>query len=237
MKPEILLDTEGFVAVNKPAGLLSIPDREQSAVSLKEMLLQRYGQIFTVHRLDRDTSGVIVFAKDEATHRWLSKQFENRHTQKIYNGLVLGRVYEQEGLIDQPIGEHTGKKGQMTVTRLGKPAQTLYKTLQAFARYSWMEFNILTGRTHQIRVHMKHFGHPIVCDPYYGDGQPLFVSALKKNYKLAKNELEEKPLLARLALHARALRFTDEHEKEVLIEAPLPKDMRAALAQLEKQER
>ncbi len=234
MKLDILLDTDGFVAVNKPAGLLSIPDREQSAPSLKEMLLQRFGQIYTVHRLDRETSGVIVFAKTEEMHRWLSKQFENRNTQKIYDGLVMGHVYEPEGLIDQPIGEHTGKKGQMTITRLGKPAQTIYKTLQAFSKYSWMEFHILTGRTHQIRVHMKHFGHPIVCDPYYGDGQPVLVSSLKKNYKLAKNEWEEKPILARLALHARTLRFTDMQEKEVLVEAPLPKDLSATLSQLKK---
>ncbi|HOA36998.1 MAG TPA: RluA family pseudouridine synthase [Flavihumibacter sp.] len=234
MKPEILVDAEGFVAVNKPAGLLSIPDREQSAESLKDILRQQYGEIYTVHRLDRDTSGVILFAKNEEMHRWLSKQFESRTTQKIYNGLVLGKVYETEGLIDQPIGENTSKKGQMTVTRLGKPAQTIYKTLETFTKFSWMEFNILTGRTHQIRVHMKHFGHPIVCDPYYGDAQPILVSSLKKNYKLAKNELEEKPILNRLALHARALRFTDMHEKEVLVEAPLPKDIRATLAQLRK---
>lgn len=235
MKLDILLETPDFVAVNKPSGLLSIPDREQSAPSLKDALVARYGTTFTVHRLDRDTSGVIVFARHEEAHRWLSQQFESRNTRKIYNGLVMGKVYEESGLIDQPIGENTSKKGQMTVTRQGKPSQTAYRTLQAFQKFSWMEFNILTGRTHQIRVHMKHFGHPIVCDAYYGDGQPILVSALKKKYNLSKNELEEKPILGRLALHAASLGFTAPDGSAVLIEAPLPKDLRATLSQLEKQ--
>src|SRR5215471_20473000 len=105
---EILLETEDFVALNKPSGLLSIPDREQSEPSLKDILISKYGQIFTVHRLDKDTSGVIVFAKTEASHKFLSRQFEERSTEKIYNGLVLGKVYSEEGIIDVPIGEHPG---------------------------------------------------------------------------------------------------------------------------------
>ena len=164
--PELLLETDDLIAVNKPAGLLSIPDREQTEISLKQLLMEKYGSIFTVHRLDKETSGVIVFARNEATHRSLSIQFEMRSTEKIYNGLVLGKVYQEEGTIDEPIGEHPVRKGMMTIVRKGKPSITQFKLLQAFSSYSLMEFRILTGRTHQIRVHMKHLGHPIVCDPF-----------------------------------------------------------------------
>lgn len=233
-KLEILSETDDYVAINKPAGLLSIPDREQSEPSLKDILIARYGSILTVHRLDKETSGVIVFAKNETTHRFLSQQFESRATEKFYNGLVLGRVYEEEGIIDEPIGEHPAKKGLMTIVRKGKPSITAFRLLNAFSQYSWMEFKILTGRTHQIRVHMKHMGHPIVCDPLYGDGKPVMLSSIKKKYKLGKDVLEEKPLLNRLALHARELRFTDMAGNTVTVEAPVPKDLRAVLQQLGK---
>lgn len=233
-KLDILYETTDLIALNKPSGTLSIPDREQSEPSIKDFLLRQFDQIFTVHRLDRDTSGVIIFAKNEDSHRFLSKQFEERTTEKYYNGFVVGKVYDETGLIDQPIGENPAKKGQMTITRQGKPSQTAFTTLQSFARYSWMRFRIFSGRTHQIRVHMKHYGHPIVCDPYYGDGQPILVSSLKKNFKLAKDVLEERPILGRLALHASALGFTDLSGEAVTIEAPLPKDLRATLQQLDK---
>lgn len=234
LRTAIIHETENWVAINKEAGLLSIPDREQSAPSLKDLLVKEYGSIFTVHRLDRETSGVIIFAKNETTHQYLSKQFEERSTIKKYNGLVLGKVYEPEGMIDVPIGPHPGKLGQMTVIRKGKPSITLFKTLQAFNAFSWMEFTILTGRTHQIRVHMQHLGHPIVCDPYYGDGKPFLLSGIKKKFKLGKDVLDERPLLSRLGLHATYLQFSDANGQPVALTAPLPKDLRASLQQLEK---
>src|SRR5690606_26285112 len=97
-----------------------------------------------------------------------------------------------------------------------------------------MQFQIFTGRTHQIRVHMKHAGHPIVCDPLYGNGQPFFLSSIKKNFRLSKDEEEERPIINRLALHASSLQFTGEDGKEYLLEAPVPKDLKAALQQLRK---
>jgi 23S rRNA pseudouridine1911/1915/1917 synthase len=232
--PDIIFENEQFVVLNKPAGLLSIPDREGKDISLKSMLKEKYQDIYTVHRLDRDTSGLIVFAKDEATHKLLSQQFEDRSTKKIYTGFVLGSLQKKEGEVDAPIMEHPGKKSMMVIHKRGKPSFTEYKVLEEFGGYSWMQFRILTGRTHQIRVHMQSLGHPIACDPVYGDGKPVYISSIKKNYKLAKDAEQETPMLNRLALHAMQLEFSDESGKLYSFEAPMPKDMKALVQQLRK---
>ncbi len=231
----IIFQNEDFIAINKPAGLLTIPDREGKEVSLKTLLKERFGEIFVVHRLDRETSGLVVFAFNEAMHRHLSQQFEARETKKIYNGLVIGKPSEAEGVINEPIAEHPTKRGLMTVWRKGKESITEYRTLENHRFFSWMEFRILTGRTHQIRVHMKHLGHPIVCDPLYGDGKPVKISQLKRDYKLSQADDEERPILSRLALHSAQLSFKNISGEEVNLEAPLPKDLRATLNQLGKQ--
>lgn len=234
MHLEIIEETERWVALNKPAGLLSIPDREGKDVSLKSKLQEKYGEIFTVHRLDKETSGVIIFAKNAEAHRYLSVQFEERIIEKRYLGLVNGVISEKEGRIESAIGEHPSKKGMMAILRKGKPSITDYQVKEEFGRYSMVEFIIHTGRTHQIRVHMQDLGHPIVCDELYGDGKPVFISSLKKNFKLSKSEEAERPILARLALHAIQLKFRDENGKEYSLEAEMPKDMRALVQQLRK---
>ncbi len=230
----IIEDDPDFIVLNKPAGLLSIPDREGKDISLKKLLIEKYGNIFTVHRLDRDTSGLIIFAKTEKAHKHLSQQFEERQTEKIYQGLVLGSLAEKKGTIDAPIAEHPIKKGLMTVYRKGKESITDYEVLEDFKIFSWAQFQIHTGRTHQIRVHAKHIGHPIVCDEFYGDGKPVLLSSLKHKFKLSKNEWEEKPLLNRLALHSLSLRFVNTNRETMKLEAPLPKDLKALLQQLRK---
>jgi RluA family pseudouridine synthase len=233
-KPTILFENESFVIIDKPAGLLSIPDREGREPSLKSILRERYGAIFVVHRLDRDTSGVIVFAKDETTHRHLSGIFEGREVEKIYQGIVSGALPQQQGSIDQPIMEHPGKPGVMVINRRGKAALTDYQVLEQLPLFSLIQFRIHTGRTHQIRVHMQSLGHPILCDDTYGDGRPVLLSSIKRNYKLSRAEEEERPILSRLALHSQSLRFTDAAGIAHHFEAPLPKDMRALLQQLRK---
>lgn len=231
----IIFQNEEIVVVNKPSGVLTIPDREGVA-GLRNLLQDKLGTIFTVHRLDKDTSGVVLFARTEAAHKHLSRQFENRQTQKIYNALVLGVPFQKRGVINEPIAEHPSKKGLMTIMKKGKESITEYEVLDSFRLYSWMQFRILTGRTHQIRVHMKHLGHPVVCDPLYGDGKPVFISQIKTKFNLAKHE-EERPILSRLALHASQLQLKDSQGALMEFIAPLPKDMKAVLQQLNLQKK
>ncbi len=233
-KPEILFENDSFIAINKPAGLLSIPDREGKEPSLKSWLREKYGNIFTVHRLDRETSGVIVFAKDEETHKFLSVAFEQRDVEKFYQGLVQGSLPETKGSIDLPIMEHPAKPGTMVVNKHGKVSLTDYEVIEDLGLYSLVQFNIHTGRTHQIRVHMQALGHPIACDDLYGDARPIKLSSFKRNFKLSKSEEEERPILSRLALHSQLLHFKDATGEYHTLEAPLPKDMRALLQQLRK---
>ena len=230
----IVFENDDFVAINKPAGLLSIPDRTQSAVSLKDMLIEKYGSIFTVHRLDKDTSGMIVFAKNEATHKFLSQAFEERKVEKYYRGIVHGSLAEKKGTIDAPISEHPLHKGLMTVHRNGKPSITDYEVIEEHKSFSLLQFQLHTGRTHQIRVHCKNMGHPLACDELYGDGKPVLLSAIKKKFKLSKHDEEERPMLNRLALHSYCLKFLDANSNEFNLIAELPKDMRALLQQLRK---
>jgi 23S rRNA pseudouridine955/2504/2580 synthase/23S rRNA pseudouridine1911/1915/1917 synthase len=229
----IIFQNNNFVALNKPSGLLTIPDREGKDPSLKIFLKEKFGDIFTVHRLDRDTTGIVVFAKNEVTHKQLSQAFEGREVQKYYLGLVLGKPAELSGTIDAGIMEHPAKKGLMTVNKKGKPSLTDYEILETFRFFSWVQFQIHTGRTHQIRVHMKHIGHPIVSDDLYGDGKPILLSSIKKKYNLSKNEEVERPILSRLALHSWKLMFRLNGE-DYTLEAELPKDLKALLQQLRK---
>lgn len=234
MKPEMLFASDEWIVVNKPSGLLSIPDREGKEISLKLLLQENLGPLFTVHRLDKDTSGAIVFARSEQMHKFFSEAFESRTVWKEYHGLVNGIPSEKVKVIEAPIMEHPVKKGHMVVHSKGKASRTDYEVVEELGRYAWLRFRIHTGRTHQIRVHMQDEGHPIACDPLYGDGQPILLSSIKKRFKLSLKEEEERPLLNRLALHASLLRFLLPDGTPFQIEAPLPKDLRATLQQLRK---
>ena len=234
LEEQIIFENTDFVAINKPSGMLTIPDRAGNDTSLKTILKHQYGDIFTVHRLDRDTSGIVVFAKNDTTHKQLSQAFESRDVEKFYLGLVMGVPAQPSGTIDAGIIEHPVKKGLMAINKKGKTAITDYETVEAFRFFSWLQFQIHTGRTHQIRVHMKHLGHPIVCDALYGDGKPVLLSSIKKKaYNLSKTEEAERPILSRLALHSWKLQFILKGETFAL-EAPLPKDLKAVLQQLRK---
>jgi len=234
-EPEIIFENDQFVAVNKPFGILTIPDRyDETLVSLHKSLEKKYQKIYTVHRLDKETSGIILFAKNEASHKYLSGLFERRVIQKFYLGFVCGSLQNKNGIIDEPLLEHPVSKGRMMINKKGKPSITEYEAIEDYGLYSLLKFQIHSGRTHQIRVHMKHIGHPIVCDEIYGSAEPILLSSFKKKYKLSQHDDEERPILNRLALHSYQLIFIDDSGVQYNLKAELPKDMRALLQQLDK---
>lgn len=233
---EIIYEDSSLVVLNKPAGLLSIPDRhDPEKPNLYQMLLERYGDILIVHRLDKGTSGAIVYARTPEAHRSLSYQFEQRQVQKIYLALVEGIPYPSEGTIEKALAPHPTQAGKMIVSNKGKAAVTQYQTTETFRNYSAVEVDIQTGRTHQIRVHMSAIGHPVLADALYSQREAFYLSEIKgRRFNLSKEE-EERPLLSRPALHAARLTLKHpETSRKMVFEAPLPKDMRATLNQLRK---
>ncbi len=237
MKLDRLYEDDDLIIVNKPASVLSIADRFNANLpSVRSIVQQELGQpLFVVHRIDRETSGVIAFAKNEATHKYMSGLFERHEIGKFYAGLVHGRPQPEMDRIDAPIAEHPFVKGKMIIARKGgKDSVTDYRVVESWPLFSLMQWQIHTGRTHQIRVHMQSIGHPIVCDELYGDGKPFLLSSIKRKYKLAKDAEAERPLLNRLALHAYRLTFAGPAGTEITAEAPLPKDIAACISQLRK---
>lgn len=235
-KLELLHEDEQLVVVNKAPGVLSIPDRfSLERPNLLTMLNRKYEKVWTVHRIDRETSGAIVFAKDEETHRHLSRQFQERTVDKTYLALLDGQLHQEEGTMDRPLIEHPGKPGQMMVAKKGKRAVTHYRLVETFQRFSLAEFKIETGRLHQIRVHAEALGYPLAIDELYGRRSAFFLSEIKqRNYRLGK-EKEERPLMDRLSLHAWRISFEHPHLGErQQYEAPLPKDFAAVVKQLRK---
>lgn len=233
-RAEILFHNETIVAVCKPPGLLSVPDRyREDRPSVARWLLTEYPSSRPLHRLDFETSGVLLFCISPEAFSWYSDQFENRTISKIYLAIVEGRCQQDEGLIDEPL--YSQSNGKVIISKRGKPSHTQWKVVERFLHHSLLEINPLTGRTHQIRVHLSSIGHPIAGDEIYGSSGPLFLSALKgrKRFHLSKDNDIENPLLARTALHASKISFIDFLSKEIInIESPLPKDMNVALMKL-----
>jgi 23S rRNA pseudouridine1911/1915/1917 synthase len=234
----IIFENDQLVAVNKPSGMLTIPDRHNVELpALSKYMKARYESVFIVHRLDRDTSGIVLFAKDEQTHRYLSELFLQRQVAKFYLGIIGGQLPKDSGTVELGIMDHPVVKGKMVGHAKGKPSKTDYQVLEAFPQFSLVKLQIHTGRTHQIRVHMKSLGHPIAVDPLYGSDQPIYLSSIKKKYKLGRNVESETPILNRLALHAYQLKFNLSDGTRIELEAPLPKDISALLQQLRKQQK
>lgn len=233
--PELIHADEDLLVVNKPSGWLTIPDRHDAdLVSVKSWLESKYEKVFVVHRIDKDTSGLLIFARNAEAHKYYNSLFEKRSLTKNYCGLVSGTVQHEEGIVDQPIQEHPSIAGKMVVGRKGKPSLTHYYVEERFRNLTWMRFQIETGRTHQIRVHLSNAGHPIVCDALYGSSEPVYLSTFKKKFKLSKSDEQERPLVSRLALHAYSVVLTDRQGEERTFTAPLSRDLDAALKQLRK---
>jgi 23S rRNA pseudouridine1911/1915/1917 synthase len=175
-----------------------------------------------VHRLDRDTSGLIVVAKTEAAHEHLADQFRAREVFKSYVALVHGRVPEESGSIEQPIARDTRNRTRMGVVRGGRPALSLYRVRSRFDRFTLLDVEIKTGRTHQIRVHLQWLKHPVVGDAVYGDGRDKTVVDVRLRARINA--------LGRQFLHAEQLGFRHPRSQEALrFRAPLPDELASLL--------
>ncbi|MCB0638904.1 MAG: RluA family pseudouridine synthase [Lewinella sp.] len=232
----ILYEDEELLFVDKPAGLLSIPDRFSDELpSLSQQLQRAYGEVWTVHRLDRDTSGVMCFALTAEAHRHLSLQFSEHSPEKHYLALTEGRLPMEAGQLNYALAPDPRRPGAMRVQDRGKAAVTDFHVMELFQQFTLVDVHLQTGRTHQIRVHFQAFGHPLVADPLYGRREAFYLSAVKgKGYQLGR-EKTERPLLTRTALHAASLALLHPQTGEMIrAEAPLPKDMGAVVQQLRK---
>ncbi len=191
-----------------------------------------------VHRLDKDTSGVMVFAKTLDAQRHLSQQFQNNLIQKEYLALVAGRAPGPSGSIDKPLAPDQRGAHRMVVAKHGRRALTDWAVESAYRQFTLLRCFPRTGKTHQIRVHLKSIGLPLAVDPLYnpprhGAEPGLFLSTFKRDYRPPKGH-PERPLIARLTLHAHRLTITHPDGTPMTFESPLPKDFRATLTQLKR---
>jgi len=222
---DIIYEDDHLVVVNKPPGMVVHPAPGNPRGTLVNALLNRYGKLSNgtalerpgiIHRLDKGTSGLIVAARDETTHRHLARQFKDREVRKKYLALARGGFREEDGAISAPVGRHFRERKRMAVTLSGgREAETKYRVLERFEGFTLLEVSPKTGRTHQVRVHLAHVGHPIVGDEVYGGKTP--------SEKRFRNKIKE---LGRPALHAWRLGFTHPESGERMeFIAPLPGDM------------
>jgi 23S rRNA pseudouridine1911/1915/1917 synthase len=239
---EIIHEDDSLIIVNKPPGLVVHPAPGHATGTLVHGLLKHCHGLSgiggtirpgIVHRLDKDTSGLLVIAKNDPAHHFLQRQFKSGKVKKQYVALVHGLIKGNKGKIDLPIGRHPRKRKEMAVTLSGeKKALTIWRKTEEFAGgFSLLLVTIKTGRTHQIRVHLSHIGHPIAGDPIYGPGRnwwkksPLFRKAAQ-------------PPINRQMLHAEHLGFVHPDKKIYLeFKAPLPDDMSHAIKFLSDLER
>lgn len=232
----VLYNDDSVVVLNKRSGLLIAADRyDVDAPRLDLCAEKEFGKLFAVHRIDKDTSGVIIYAKTPEAHRNLSMQFENREVEKVYHCLVNGHPLWQHLHVDlklQPDGDIRHRT--VVNKRFGKDAVTDFNLFGICGPYAWIEARPKTGRTHQIRVHLSENGSCIVCDPLYsGNQKPVRLSDIKRNWH--GDDEEERPLLRRLALHAYQLTITHPVTgKRMTFTAPYWKDMDATRKQLAK---
>ena len=232
--PEIIYIDDDMLIADKPSGITVIPERFNTAKpSVQSILEEKNGKLWVVHRIDRETTGLVCFARNEAAHKNLSKQFETRTVQKIYKALVSGRMEGKEGEIDSPIMERPNKLGTMMVHPKGKEALTLFEVEEQFQNCALLNVEIKTGRTHQIRVHFAAVGHALLVDSIYSTNSAFLLSSIKKKYK--QSDPEERPTLGRLSLHAYSLSLDQPVTGErMTFTSPLPHDFLTTIKLLRK---
>lgn len=172
---DIVHEDGDIVVFNKPSGLLSVPGKDPHLFdSLQTRAVARFPGAGTIHRLDKDTSGIIVMAKHKAAHGHIGKQFEYRQTSKFYIARVWGHIGEDEGLIDLPLATDWDNKPRQEVNHeRGRPSQTRWQVIGREEKVTRLKLIPITGRTHQLRVHLKEIGHPILGDEFYATGEAL----------------------------------------------------------------
>lgn len=235
IKPEdlILYLDEFLLAINKPPGLPSLPDGyDPQTPHVKSVLEPELGRLWMVHRLDKETSGVMVLARTAQAHRELNGQFERHEVEKVYHALVMGNPVWEQFRAAQPLRADGDRRHRTLVdAQGGKPALTRLRVLERFGGYCLVEARPETGRTHQVRAHLAALGHPLVGDTLYGKNPGLYLSELKPGF--GKKGCVECALMRRVGLHARSLRIMHPGKRETqMIEAPYAKDFNAALRQL-----
>lgn len=240
---DIIHEDDDLIVINKPWGLIVHPGRGNPTGTLASALQFHFDELSNragqfrpgiVHRLDKDTSGVLVVAKNNQIHDKLSRQFEQRTVEKQYQAIVWGEIHFDSDWIETHMRVHPKVREKMQVCEPGnnsRSAETFYEVAERFRGFTFVTLHPKTGRTHQLRVHMQHLGHSIVADRAYGGKPVLLRSDVDPN--MGRDDRADRPLIHRQALHARRLSFTHPTTGEkVAFEAPLPPDMEAVLASL-----
>jgi len=226
----LLFEDNDYFIVSKPPFISTLEDRVDK-VNLLALAKEYSEDAQACHRLDKDTSGVLAFAKNPEAYRHMSMQFENRQVEKIYHAVADGHHAFQNVLVDLPILKQND--GTVKISkREGKPAQTWFNTLASYRQHTLVQCKPITGRMHQIRIHLATLNASITGDDMYG-GKPFYLSSVKRGFNL-KKQTEEQPIMKRMALHAYALTFTTTAGETRTVEAPYPKDFQALVRQLEK---
>ena len=229
-KDYILFENDHYIIINKPPRISSLADRS-GGVDILTLARSYYPDVQLCHRIDKETSGILVLAKNTEAYRHLSLQFEHRQVVKKYHAVIHGLHFFKKKIIDDPLT--TSSSGVVKIDkRKGKEAVTIINTLETFRNETLVSCEILTGRMHQIRVHLSSIGAPVIADHSYG-GENVYLSSLKKFYKKRKFE-EEKPLINRFALHADYIKFAGLDFKSLECQAPYPKDFSVLIKQLKK---
>ena len=239
----LIYGDEDMIAVNKAAGLLVAADRWDIEAPRLDLLIQKElpkidplcQKLYAVHRIDKDTSGILLYALNAESHRALNTAFQNREIKKTYRLLIHGRVPEERFTVDLPL-RADGDALHRTIVdkRRGKEAVTHFTALETFRQFSLLEARPVTGRTHQIRAHLAAAGYPIVCDALYGSGKPVLLSELKQRWH--GDVYTEQPLIRRLALHAYQLEGLHPRTGQPFsFTAEYAKDFKSTVHQLQKQ--
>lgn len=230
----LLFENEDLLVFNKPTGITSEGDNAEQSLSLSDIVKKKFPEAMICHRLDKETSGVIIAARNAEWYRNISIQFQKRIIQKEYHAIATGVHQFQNQEIIFPLTKKGNYKAVVD-KKDGKEATTIVNSLEIFKNYTFLQAFPLSGRFHQIRIHLASIGAPLLGDALYG-GKPFFLSEVKRKYRLGKYD-EEQAVLNRTALHAHSLSFnyTQNNQEEIItIEAPYPKDFAVTLELLRK---